>query len=379
MKIVADENIPLVKEFFSDMGEVSVHPGRTLKASDVEGASALIVRSVTNVNESLLVKSNISFVGTCTIGIDHLATEYLDTADIEWCSAPGCNANSVVEYVYAALADVGINWRHQKVGIIGCGNVGGALYRRLKSQNVSLRCYDPFLTSAENEDVTTLADVLACDVICMHTPLTKSGQHPTYHLIGETELALLKPGAVLINAGRGPVIDNTALLTALKKGLHATVILDVWEPEPAINVELLEHVHIGTPHIAGYSYDGKLNGTEMIYQRCCHHFNQPIKHSLSQLVPPLNADVLRIPHTLSDPFSKVQYAIKQVYDIRADDQRLREAATLSAEYGESIAERFDELRKHYPRRREFHNYNVCTDTLTAEEVSWFTAIGFNCV
>lgn len=382
MKIVADENIPLVDEFFSHLGCVTRLPGRTMTANDIQDADVLIVRSVTKVNPVLLGGSKVKFVGTCTIGVDHLDQGYLDDHAIRWSSAPGCNANSVVEYVYAALCHLDINWLPVKFGIIGCGNVGGLLYKRLKAQGVDVRCYDPNLALAQNPDLTGLDEVLACDVISMHTPLVTTGPHPTFHLLGRKELLQLKTGAVLINCGRGPVINNQALLDVLAERDDLRVVLDVWEPEPEISLELLNHVLLGSPHIAGYSYDGKLNGTEMIYQALCRHLDKSPQSSLTALVPPLVNNQLRIDKNIdkhNNIFNIVKQLIKQVYDIAADDARLRALAT-QAFAGEVVfGEGFDSLRKHYPIRREFHNYQVHLENITAADKKWLQVLGFHCV
>lgn len=378
MKLVADENIPLVNEFFGHMGEIKRLPGRTLTAADVRDADALIVRSVTRVDRQLLEGSQVKFVGTCTIGVDHLDQAYLAERQIAWSSAPGCNANSVVEYVYAALAQLDINWLQGRFGIIGCGNVGGLLYRRLKAQGVAVCCYDPNLTPAQNPDLVSLEEVLACDLISMHTPLVTTGAHPSFHLLGEVQLAQLKPGAVLINAGRGAVIDNQALLKVLQTRSDLRLVLDVWEPEPAISLDLLDRVLLGSPHIAGYSYDGKLNGTEIVYRACCQHFGIDPQASLAALVPPL-ADNLLDTAGLSEPWPLAKHLIKQVYDIAADDARLREQARLARAGEVDFASAFDQLRKHYPRRREFHNYQVHLPAEAAAARQWLRVLGFVCV
>lgn len=382
MKIVADENIPLVDAFFNPLGEVVRLPGRTMTAADVKDADALIVRSITKVNSALLAGSKVSFVGTCTIGVDHLDQQYFADQSITWSSAPGCNANSVVEYVYAALCHLNINWLPVTFGIIGCGNVGGLLYKRLKAQGVKVRCYDPNLSLAQNPDLTSLEEVLQCDVISMHTPLVTSGPHPSFHLLGRSELLQLKPDAVLINCGRGSVIDNQALLDVLSERDDLNVVLDVWEPEPDISLELLDKVLLGSPHIAGYSYDGKLNGTEMVYQALCQHIDKKPEASLAQLVPPLENNLLAIDKTLvqsADSFQIAQALIKQVYDIAADDARLRDLAQQACRGEENFAEGFDDLRKHYPKRREFHNYRVALTGLSDADKQWLQVLGFNCV
>lgn len=382
MKIVADENIPLVEAFFSSIAEVVRLPGRTMTAADVKEADALIVRSVTKVDASLLAGSSVGFVGTCTIGVDHLDHAYLERERITWASAPGCNANSVVEYVYAALCQLNINWLPLTFGIIGCGNVGGLLYRRLKAQGVKVRCYDPNLSLAQNPDLASLEEVLACDVISLHTPLVTSGPYPSFHLLGRRELAQLKPGAVLLNCGRGPVIDNQALLEILMARPDLKVVLDVWEPEPDISLALLDKVLLGSPHIAGYSYDGKLNGTAMIYQSLCQHWEKQPQTTLAQLVQPLANNQLSVDEAVvkaGDVFTIAQALIRQVYDIAADDAQLRELAARARRGETSFPQGFDELRKHYPRRREFHNYQVAIASLSEADKTWLQTLGFQCV
>lgn len=373
MKILADENIPLVNEFFHGLGEVITRPGRTMNNDDTREASALLVRSVTKVNEALLANSAVKFVGTCTIGIDHLDQHWLHANRVAFSSAPGCNANSVVEYVYAALCHLDVNWLDKKFGIIGCGNVGGLLYKRLKLQGVDCYCYDPLRTPEHNPDLASLEDVLQCDIISMHTPLTTTGDHPSFHLIGLAELQQLKSGAVLLNCGRGPVINNTDLLAFLTQRPDVRVVLDVWEPEPDISLDLLDKVQLGSPHIAGYSYDGKLNGTEMIYQALCRHLQRSADLSIAQLVPPLANNRLCANPGLST-WEQVKQLIAQVYSIADDDNHLRELAIVARRGDADFGEGFDLLRKHYPVRREFHNYVVQdADLKTAE---WLRVLGF---
>lgn len=373
MKILADENIPLVNEFFHGLGEVITRPGRTMNNDDTRQASALLVRSVTKVNEALLSDSQVKFVGTCTIGIDHLDQAWLQANQIAFSSAPGCNANSVVEYVYAALCHLNVNWLGKKFGIIGCGNVGGLLYKRLKLQGVDCYCYDPLRTPEHNPDLASLEEVLQCDIISMHTPLTTTGLHPSFHLIGLPELHQLKPNTVLLNCGRGPVINNNDLLAFLTQRPDVRVVLDVWEPEPDISLDLLDKVQLGSPHIAGYSYDGKLNGTEMIYQALCRHLQRSVDLSIAQLVPPLGNNHLYANSELST-WEQIKQLIVQVYSIADDDRRLRELAASARQSETDFGTGFDLLRKHYPVRREFHNYVVQgTDAKTAD---WLRVLGF---
>lgn len=353
LKIVVDENIPLADEFFASLGQVVRLPGRTLTAIDVADADALVVRSVTPVNEALLAGSKVKFVGTCTIGVDHLDVDYLQRQGIAYSSAPGCNANSVVEYIFSALAALGVDWRDKTVGIIGCGNVGGHLYRRLLEFGVDCRCYDPFLSAKDNAHLADLRTVLASDIICMHTPLTTTGDYPTQHLIGTAELDLLKPGALLLNAGRGAVIDNQALLQFLQKRNDVKVVLDVWEGEPEISTELMQCVDLASPHIAGYSFDGKVKGTEMIYQALCQQLGIEATVSSEGLI---SAAKIELPLLSNDEFKGLSEAVLGSYDVRDDDARMREK--LLGLEGEPLRQAFDTLRKDYPKRREFHCFSA---------------------
>jgi erythronate-4-phosphate dehydrogenase len=377
MKLIIDENIPLGTEFFSHLGDVQRLPGRKITPADVKDADALIIRSVTRVDEKLLGSSRVKFVGTCTIGVDHLDLAYLNQQGIRWANAPGCNANSVVEYVYAALSSMDVNWTKSRIGIIGCGNVGGLLYRRLRAQGIQLHCYDPNLTKEQIPDLSSLDDVLACDIVSMHTPLVTDGPYPSFHLLKREQLMQLKQGAVLINAGRGSVISNQDLLSVMNERSDLRVILDVWEPEPEISIPLLKKVVIGTPHIAGYSYDGKLNGTEMIYQAYCQFLKRQTEKNLQDLVPQLNDNILDAGH-LTDPWAIVKHLVLQAYNIEADNMRLREAAHDAITNNIAIGEGFDALRKHYPKRNEFHNYKVRYQKANPETKKWLSLLGFNC-
>lgn len=376
MKIVADENIPLVEEFFAPHAEIVRLPGRNMTAEQVRDADALLVRSVTKVNEALLAGSQVKFVGTCTIGMDHLQQDYLTKQGVAFTNAPGCNANSVVEYVYAALCFMNIDWRQRTVGIIGCGNVGGALYRALKAQGVECRCYDPFLSAADNPDLAELDDVLQADIVSMHTPLTTTGPHPSRHLLSKEQLQLLPPGAVLLNAGRGPVVDNQALLQVLRARDDLQVVLDVWETEPEFSTDLLERVTLGSPHIAGYSFDGKLAGTSMIYQAFCRHFGLSEQISLAQVTPKVANNTLSA-ELEGDDWTAICGLVAQVYDIEDDHRAMRKLARQHVDHGVDLGAGFDLLRKHYAIRREFHNYQVAGMVKKGPLAKSLAALGFH--
>ncbi len=362
LRIVADENIPFVREFFQPLGVVETYPGRTLTTAQVASADVLLVRSVTPVNESLLAGSSVKFVGTCTIGTDHLDIEYLDQRGIAYASAPGCNANSVVEYVFSVLSQLKPNWSSATFGVIGCGNVGGSLYHRLKKLGLSVDVYDPFLDVSKVSDLQSLERVLQADVICMHTPHTNSGPHPSFHLLDEAYLAGLPKGAVLINAGRGPAIDNRALKQLLETRSDLKVALDVWEPEPNLDTGLMNLVQLSSPHIAGYSFDGKVEGTAMIYRALCSVFELEPLHTTAELLhnDATNKTILNLADAKGTCEQVVNQVISMAYDVCEDDRRTREILGTQAcrDSAELVATHFDQLRKTYPKRREFHCFTI---------------------
>ena len=342
--IVADENIPKVREWFAPLGTVVTRSGRDLAAADVRAADILLVRSVTSVGPDLLQDSHVGFVGTATIGTDHLDLDYLARAGITVASAPASNAQSVVDYVLSVLAAMdGVVERllvGGTVGVVGLGNVGARLLRRLRALGIDAIGCDPFVI-AEDLPQQSLAEVLTRDVVCLHTPLTRTGEYPTFHLLNEKNLATLKPDAVLLNAGRGAVIDNRALLRLLEQRHDLRVVLDVWETEPAIDITLLQKVALGTPHIAGYSLDGKLAGTRMLLQACCEFLGEELPITSATDEP------LRLQLSNGKAVNTLREALLAVYDPRRDDAALR---NFSDDAG--ISAHFDRLRKNYPVRRE---------------------------
>ena len=351
MKIIIDQNIPLANPLFGDLGSLVPLPGRKITVDDCRDADILLVRSVTQVSEHLLKESTVRFVGTCTIGTDHLDIDYLNQRGITWANAPGCNAWAVVQYVLSAMAILQADWREKTIGIIGCGNIGGRLYRSLKKLGVACYCYDPLLSSDKQEDLVDFATVLSADIITCHTPLTQSGQFPSYHLLGAAELAALCPNTVLINSSRGPVIDNSALLVELDKR-PLKVALDVWENEPHINEALLRKVALATPHIAGYSLEGKERGSWMIYQALCDFLSIPISENKLTL---LNHEqsLLSVEGPAQLDSVQLNQLLLASYDIRIDDGHLRQFDC----YGDNrLGEHFDDLRKTYPSRREYSHF-----------------------
>ena len=359
MLIVADENIPLLDAFFAGFGEIRRYPGRAIDADCVRDADVLLVRSVTKVDRALLEGSQVRFVGTCTIGTDHLDLGYFAEAGIHWSSAPGCNARGVVDYVLGSLLTLaeldGADLSQRTYGVVGAGQVGGRLVQVLRGLGWKVLVCDPPRQAAEGGDYGGLEQILAeCDVISLHTPLTRTGEQPTWHLLDGERLARLRPGAWLINAARGPVIDNPALRELLLAREDVLAVLDVWEEEPLVDVELADLCVIATPHIAGYSLDGKQRGTAQIYQAYCVWRGEAEQVQLADLLPkPWLARVELQAET--DPAWALATLCRAVYDPRRDDADLRRSLG-DDPAAQKVA--FDLLRKGYPVRREIEGLKV---------------------
>ena len=359
MLIVADENIPLIEAFFSQFGEIRRLPGRQINRDDVHDADVLLVRSVTKVNRELLEGSAVRFVGTCTIGTDHLALDYFEQAGIQWASAPGCNARGVVDYVLGSLltlADIeGVDLTQRTYGVIGAGEVGGRLVNVLRGLGWNVRVCDPPREAAEGGDYVTLEQIIEqCDVISLHTPLSKTGEHPTWHLLDQSRLNQLKPGSWLINASRGPVVDNAALREVLTERDDLQAVLDVWENEPQVDVELADLCVLATPHIAGYSLDGKQRGTAQIYNALCDFLGQSAQVKLADLLPAPWLEKVEL-NASSDRAWAMATLCRGVYDPRRDDADFRRSLVGDVQ-SQKLA--FDALRKHYPVRREIEGLAV---------------------
>ena len=371
MKIYFDENMPFASEFFSDFGELIPFAGRTLSAEQVADADVLLVRSITQVNEALLSKNTqLSFVGSATIGTDHIDLPYLANRNITFSSAPGCNAISVAEYVLSSL--VVLSERYQldlsslTVGIVGGGNTGSRVSEKLAALGIQYKICDPLLEQCneDSREFSSLEEVLACDVISLHVPKITSGEHPTYHLLNQERLSQLSDNQILISACRGEVIDNKALLQLKQAGHGVKLVLDVWEGEPNVLEELIEFTEIATAHIAGYSLEGKARGSEMLYQALCQQLNLDTQYQLTDFLPPASIEQVEI----NQDFNQVllNQLVKMVYDVRRDDAIFRQQLSV---------EGFDSIRKNYPVRREFSAVTVTSSTNAYTDVPHH--LGFN--
>jgi erythronate-4-phosphate dehydrogenase len=381
MKIVADANIPFVKECFSSMGEVELVSGRELLAEDVGDADVLLTRSVTKVNEELLSGSSIKFVATATIGTEHIDVDYLNKRGIGFASAPGSNANSVAEYVVAGLLEVAakhkIKLSGKSIGIVGVGNVGGKVEDKCRQLGMKVYLNDPPLErQTKDKKYLPLEKLFGCDVITLHTPLTFEGIDKTFHLADGKFFASLKDGCTFINTSRGGVVDTQAIKAAIKTRKVKAAILDVWEDEPNIDTELLEMADIGTSHIAGYSFDGKVAGMIMIYEAVCRHFGIEIKYGIESFLPESAVPVLEIDTKGNNEQEILRKAVAKIYDIKADDARLRDVLNMLV--GRKCAT-FDQLRKEYPVRREFQNTQIVLRAGSSKLASKLAGIGFKVV
>ncbi|HDZ57353.1 MAG TPA: 4-phosphoerythronate dehydrogenase PdxB [Pseudomonas xinjiangensis] len=379
MHIVADENIPLLEAFFAGFGSLTRLPGRSISRAVLDGADVLLVRSVTQVTAQMLENTTVRFVGTCTIGTDHLDLPGLEKAGIQVASAPGCNARGVVEYVLSCLLTFaersGQDWQDKVVGILGVGEVGSRLADTLGNLGVRTLLCDPLRAERGEAGFVDLETLIAlADVITCHVPLTRSGAHPTWHLLNSGRLGSLKAGAWLINSSRGPVVDNQALCDLLGARQDLLIALDVWEQEPSVSSLLAARCGIATPHVAGYSLDGKLRGTAQIYQAFCQFLNVPVALSLDNLLPAAGTGQLKLSTPTPERWLLAK-ALRCVYDVRDDDARFR-AMLADALDDQARRAGFDSLRKHYPLRRECSSLRVEVDESQEPARRLLCAAGF---
>lgn len=344
LRILADENMPGM-DVFARFGTVTPFAGRGLRRADLAQADILLVRSVTQVDAELLAGTPVRFVGSATIGTDHVDLDWLARQGIAFAHAPGCNAMAVVEYVLQVL----LLWCRQRgrrpegmsLGIVGVGNVGSRLARAAVALGLRVHACDPPRQRAGDAGPWASLDeaIMACDVVSLHVPFENTGPDATHHLLGDTLLARLHAGQLLINSSRGPVIDNHALLERLHGDDAPMCVLDVWEHEPRLPPALLDAVWLGTPHVAGYSVEGKLRGSWMLYQALAEHLGQPA--AMPSL--PVQGERVWSVHEAANLLPLLQHA----WHVPDDDQRLRESL------GDSDPARaFDRLRKTYPPRHE---------------------------
>lgn len=344
MKIVADSHIPYLKGVFEPFFDVEYLPEHLINRQAVKDADALIIRTRTTCNQNLLHGSRVKLIASATIGYDHIDTQYCESNGIKWVNAPGCNAAAVQQWVAAALVKwfsaKNLNPKTLTLGIVGVGNVGSKVVTLGNALGLNVVCCDP--PRADRENITSFIDLpellKVSDIISFHVPLTRTGSYPTYHMLSSKNLALCKPTAFLLNSSRGGVVDEVPLLRYLEQNPNAAVAIDVWENEPDLNLELTNRCLVATPHIAGYSLEGKVMATKMVVDAVSRFFNL----GLTPWWPTPNP--LTEKQTI-DSARNILDLIGKTYRIETDDIRI-------------IAKDFENYRNTYKYRRDFSGFKV---------------------
>jgi erythronate-4-phosphate dehydrogenase len=353
IKIIADQDIPFLKGVFEPYAEVEYYRGNDITNKVVKNADALIIRTRTKCNRDLLQESAVKYISSATIGFDHIDTDYCEKNRIKWTNAPGCNSSSVQQYVAAALIYISkkfnFSLKERTIGIVGVGHVGTKIVKLAEYFGMTVLLNDPPRVREEGLcGFISLEGILRdCDIISFHVPLNMTGEDKTYHMIDENLLEKVNPGTFIINTSRGEVADTDSLRRALRSGTVAGAIIDVWENEPDIDVDLLELVDIGTPHIAGYSADGKANGTSMSVQALSRYFSLGIDNWEPASIPVPENTVIDIKNRYASGEDIIAEAIINTYNISEDVLRLRQSPGT-----------FEKQRADYPLRREFNSYSV---------------------
>ncbi|MCX7726273.1 MAG: 4-phosphoerythronate dehydrogenase [Chitinispirillaceae bacterium] len=375
MKIVIDENIPFAEKLFSQFGEIELLPGRSITSNHLKNADALIVRSVTKVNRELLEGTKVKFVGSATTGIDHVDLKYLEENFIGFAYAPGSNAESVAEYILSAICL--ISKEHKKkpkdftIGIIGVGNIGSRVFKYASLLGMrALLCDPPKKRITKSNIYLPLEEVLKeSDIITLHVPYTTVGEDKTDNMVEKSFLSRMKKGASFVNTSRGKIVNENDLIANRDK--IDKLVVDVWCNEPAINIDLLKLCDIATPHIAGYSYEGKVRGSIAIYEAlCAYFFKEPKKILIEELLTPSSEKETIDIIDREDP---ILYAILQAYNIEKDSKEMKKIVSLNKK---DVPFFFDNLRRNYPRRREFSSYAIDVKALTKKEIEILKELGF---
>jgi erythronate-4-phosphate dehydrogenase len=374
MKIVVDDKIPFIKGVLETCADVVYLPGKSINRKAISDADALLIRTRTKCTEDLVKGTKVRFIGTATIGFDHIDTQYCEKQGIVWTNAPGCNSSSVQQYVAAALLKMASEFRFslkgKTIGIVGVGNVGSkvAKFAELIGMNVLLN--DPPRARAEGEKkFVSLGTILyESDIVTLHVPLNVVGDDATWHMINEKCFKKMKKGAWFFNTSRGEVTETSALKKILSTGKPGGAVLDVWENEPDIDIELMARTFLSTPHIAGYSTDGKAKGTSMVVNSLCNHFNLPLKEWYPDNVPPPEHPVLSVDGVGKTDEDIIRQSVNHTYNIEEDNIRLRFSPS-----------DFEKQRGEYRIRREFSAYSVRLNGGTKKVRKILEGLGFKVV
>ncbi len=372
INIFADDKIPFLKGVLDSFADITYLPGSLIGNKQLRDTNALIIRTRTKCTEDLLKGTKVSFIGTATIGFDHIDVRYCENNNITWTNAPGCNSSSVQQYVASALlkiaGDFHFRLRDKTIGIVGVGNVGSKVEKLAGILGMNVLLSDPPRARKEGNDRFVNLDTLLneSDIITLHVPLNIVGEDNTYHLINDKSVRKMKKNLWMINTSRGEVAETSALIKAVNSGKFAGLVLDVWENEPDIDYELLDKAFIATPHIAGYSTDGKANGTAMIVNALCEFFKLPLKNWFPEVIPHPHISELTINGKNKDPEDILREAVFHTYNISEDDIKLRFSP-----------HDFEEQRGDYPVRREFPAFCIDLKNATTSVQKMLKDTGFN--
>lgn len=367
-KIVADENIPYIREHFEKIAEISSLPGRKISHQDLLDADILMVRSVTKVTAELLKNTPVKFVGSATTGTDHVDLEWLEKNQITFVDAKGTNSNAVAEYILCCIAYLiqeKVIPRISTVGIIGVGRIGSLIANKLKILNIKTLLNDPPRAKNEIHFVSTPFEAMQnADLLTIHTPLFFKTDYPTYHLINDAVLNSLKERCVVFNTSRGEIIDSKSYLKFAKKIIGC---FDVWENEPYIHSNVLSLTTIATPHVAGYTVEAKLQGALVLCKSLQKYLNLPQTSMVT--LPTYELD-------LHNTQSTWQQVLLKVYNPAKDTKELKQILNFATE--NEVAAHFDQLRKNYPKRHEFNSIILKnTDAIEDSDIKILQKLGFN--
>ena len=372
MKIVIDKKIPFINGVLEKYAEVVYLEGREISRRDLLSADALIIRTRTKCNKELLEGTGVRFIASATIGFDHIDTGYCEAHNVSWTNAAGCNSSSVQQYIAGALVHLAekldLTLAQKTIGVVGVGNVGSKVAKLCQAIGMRVLLNDPPRERKEGSVgfVSLETIVEESDIITLHVPLNHDGIDKTFHMGNDSFLSRLKRKQILINSSRGEVIDTGPLKLCLRKRNLAACILDVWEHEPEIDRDLLDLVDVGTPHIAGYSADGKANGTSMSIQALSRFFGLNLNTWVPATVPPPERPIIELDCTGLSRQAMFVRLVRHTYDILADDRRLRESP-----------QTFEKQRGDYPLRREFTAYTVRLQNATADARALARSLGFS--
>ncbi len=371
MRIVIDDKVPFIKGVLEPFAEVVYLPGSYIKRRVVKDCDALIVRTRTECNKELLEGSKVKFIATATIGYDHIDTKWCETNRIVWANAAGCNSLSVQQYLASALVYLAKKYKFKfedrTLGIVGVGNVGKKVLRLAETLGMRIVSNDPPIMRRRGPcGYLSLEGLIhEADIITLHVPLYLEGQDKTFHLIDEKKLKQINPGTILINTSRGEIVDSFSLINAIKAGILKSSVMDVWENEPDIDLELLLMQDIATPHIAGYSIDGKANGTALSVRALSRFFKFGLDYWFPTNLPSLESSVLSIDATKKTLQDVLCEAIESTFKVQEDDERLRISP-----------HDFENQRSEYPVRREFQEYSVELKNGNMEMAEKLRELGF---